>query len=199
MPTDTLALIAYIVSTTFTPGPNNITATAAGVALGLKRSLSYLSGIALGFFILMIATGYFTFSLRSQYSALGDIIRYIGFVYMLWLCVSLFVGKKNPELQKRKYSFKNGMLLQLINPKVMLYGITLYGVFSKSLARNALGILLSAMGLACIGFLAVLTWCSAGSAFNKRLSDKKTLLVFNIAMAALLLYSAFSILLDRKV
>jgi threonine/homoserine/homoserine lactone efflux protein len=199
MPTDTLALIAYVVSTTFTPGPNNITATAAGVALGLKRSLPYLSGIALGFFILMIASGYFTFSLRSQYSAFGDILRCAGFVYMLWLCVSLFVGKKNPELQKRNYSFKNGMLLQLINPKVMLYGITLYGVFAKSLARNTLGILLSAMGLACIGFLAVLTWCSAGFAFNKRLSDKKTLLVFNIAMAALLLYSAFSIILDRKI
>jgi len=199
MSTDTLALIAYIVSTTFTPGPNNITATAAGVALGLKRSLPYLSGIALGFFILMIATGYFTFSLRSQYSALGDIIKYIGFVYMLWLCVSLFVGKKNPELQKRKYSFKNGMLLQLINPKVMLYGITLYGVFSKSLARNTLGILLSAMCLACIGFLAVLTWCSAGSAFTRRLKDKKTLLLFNLTMAALLLYSAFSIVLDRKI
>ena len=148
MPTDTLALIAYVVSTTFTPGPNNITATAAGVALGLKRSLPYLSGIALGFFILMIASGYFTFSLRSQYSAFGDILRCAGFVYMLWLCVSLFVGKKNPELQKRNYSFKNGMLLQLINPKVMLYGITLYGVFAKSLARNTLGILLSAMGLA---------------------------------------------------
>ncbi len=99
MSPDTLALLAYIFSTTFTPGPNNITATTAGVTFGVKRSLPYLWGIALGFFLLMIASGYCTYFLRLKFSSIAVIIKYLGFAYMLWLCVSLFIEKENPSLQ----------------------------------------------------------------------------------------------------
>ena len=86
-------------STTFTPGPNNITATTAGVTFGVKRSLPYLWRIALGFFLLMIASGYCTYFLRLKFTSIAVIIKYLGFAYMLWLCVSLFIEKENPSLQ----------------------------------------------------------------------------------------------------
>jgi cysteine/O-acetylserine efflux protein len=188
-------LVTYIFITTFTPGPNNLTATAAGLSLGLKKSLPYLCGMAAGFFVVMALSAYFNLFLQSRYSGIAAYIKWLGFIYMLWLCVSLFVAKKKGEGQAGSYSFVGGLLLQLMNPKVIIYGVTLYGMFSKSLIESRLGVLLSALGLAGIGSLSILTWCLAGSAFNRRLTNKKTLFVFNAILALLLLYSAISIIL----
>jgi cysteine/O-acetylserine efflux protein len=190
-----LPLITYILVTTFTPGPNNITATAAGLRLGFRRSLPYLWGMALGFFIVMFAAAAFNFFLQSRFGALAVYLKWIGFAYMLWLCASLFIVKKKAAGGVENYSFLNGALLQLINPKVILYGVTLYGMFSRNLFGTRIEMLLSALALSCVGLVSVLTWCLAGSAFNRRLGDRKTSLVFNLVLAALLLYSAFSIVL----
>ncbi len=47
---DIFPLAVYIVVTTFTPGPNNITAASSGAARGFMKTLPYLAGMALGFF-----------------------------------------------------------------------------------------------------------------------------------------------------
>jgi cysteine/O-acetylserine efflux protein len=193
--TVTLPLISYILVTTFTPGPNNLTATTAGLSLGFRRSLPFLWGITLGFFIVMFASAAFNLFLQSRYGALALYLKWIGFAYMLWLCASLFIRKQKAGGTTQNYSFMNGALLQLVNPKVILYGVTLYGMFFGNLLGSRLEMLLSALALSGVGLVSVLAWCLAGSAFNRRLGDRKTSLVFNLVLAALLLYSAFSIVL----
>lgn len=51
MRSELIPLFTYIIITTFTPGPNNISSATAGVQLGLKKSLGYLFGVVAGFFI----------------------------------------------------------------------------------------------------------------------------------------------------
>ena len=40
---DTIPLISFVIVTTFTPGPNNISSAAMGVAYGYRRTLTYFS------------------------------------------------------------------------------------------------------------------------------------------------------------
>jgi cysteine/O-acetylserine efflux protein len=190
-----IPLASYIFITTFTPGPNNVSSTAAGAALGFRKSLPYLLGITAGFMIVMLASGYLNLFLQAKYSLFAGAIKWIGFFYMIWLCVSLFIHKKNGESRSGKFSVLNGMLLQLVNPKVILYGITLYGMFSTSLLHNRFGIPLSSLGLSLVGFVSVLTWCLAGTAFNRFLNYKTSRFVFNCVLAALLLATALEIVL----
>jgi cysteine/O-acetylserine efflux protein len=196
MISELIPLAAYILITTFTPGPNNITSTTAGASLGLKKSIPFLAGITSGVVVIMIISGYFNLFLSRQYSVIAGYIKWIGFFYMLWLAVSLFTHGKGKETRTPNFSFLSGMLLQLVNPKLILYGITLYGSFSKTLLRSGWSILISAIILTAVCFASILAWCLAGSAFQRFLKNKKTLLIFNGAMAALLLYSAFSIILS---
>ena len=196
MGSELLPLITYILITTFTPGPNNISSAAAGVRLGLKKSLPYLFGLVTGFFIVMLLSGYLNFFLHARYSAIAVYVKWIGFFYMLWLAVSLFLKSEKKKTAIGSFSFMPGALLQLVNPKVILYGITIFAVFSDTLAANSWSVLLGAVVLSCVGFLSVLTWCTAGSILTRFLSDKRNLLGFNLALAGLLLYSAFSIILE---
>ena len=48
MPVDMLPLISFVIVTTFTPGPNNISSAAMGIAFGYRRTLPYLFGITAG-------------------------------------------------------------------------------------------------------------------------------------------------------
>lgn len=197
MKSELVPLITYILITTFTPGPNNISSTAAGVRLGLKKSLPYLLGVVGGFFAVMLLSGYLNFFLKERYSAAAVYIKWIGFFYMLWLAASLFLksGKKKAAIES--FSFMAGALLQLVNPKVIFYGITIFAVFSDTLAANAMSVFIGSLALACVGFVSVLTWCMVGSFLTRFLGDKRNLMIFNLVLAALLLYSAFSIILEK--
>ncbi len=52
---DMIPLISFVIVTTFTPGPNNISSAAMGVTYGYWRTIPYLFGIASGFFLVMLA------------------------------------------------------------------------------------------------------------------------------------------------
>jgi len=190
---DFVPMLAYIFTTTFTPGPNNISAAAAGLKLGLKRSLPYLFGIATGFFLIMTASGLFSVFLRTRYAAIAPYLKWFGFAYMLWLAVSPFLKKRHPEKQETTYSYPVGLALQVVNPKSILYGITLYATFFESIAGDTAGVLLSALALTAVGFASILSWTLIGSVLTRFLDNKRNKLMFNLAMAALLLYSAVSI------
>jgi threonine/homoserine/homoserine lactone efflux protein len=115
---------------------------------------------------------------------------------MLWLAASLFLKSEKKKSAAGSFSFTTGALLQLVNPKVILYGITIFAVFSNTLAANSLSVFIGSLVLSCVGFVSVLTWCTVGSFLTRFLGDKRNLLIFNLILAALLLYSAFSIILE---
>ena len=193
---DVLPLLVYIFVTTFTPGPNNITAASSGAARGFMKTLPYLAGMALGFLGVMLLAGFFNLFLRSGVGFVVPYIKWVGFFYMIWLCVSLFLHGKSSRAENTTYSLTGGILLQLVNPKVILYGITLYGLLSERLVTGPVGIVVSAVILAVVGFSSVASWCLMGSSLTRMLGNKKGLFIFNLVMAGLLLYSAIMIVLD---
>ncbi|MEI6876149.1 MAG: LysE family transporter, partial [Spirochaetota bacterium] len=184
MDTITLPFITYVIVTTFTPGPNNVAAAAAGIKIGYRKSLSFLLGIVAGFCLVMLLSGYFNYALHSRYATIAFYIKWIGFFYMLWLCLSLFLhpakdGKAEAgKVETGTYTPIAGLLLQLVNPKVILYGITLYGMFSSALLSTFWTVLASAAALSVVGFISVTTWCLAGSALTLWLGNRRNQLFF---------------------
>jgi cysteine/O-acetylserine efflux protein len=187
------ALASYVFVTTFTPGPNNVSSTSAGVLLGYRKSIRYLAGICAGFLLDMLITGYFNFAIETLFAGFMTIVKWIGFGYMLWLIAGLFLPHRTGKEASRSYTFASGVLLQLMNPKVILYGITIFGMFPAILATPSPRILLSAVVLAIVGFVSCSTWCLAGSALTRFLANKKIMLGFNVILALLLGYCAYAI------
>ncbi len=198
-----LPCLSYALLMTFTPGPNNVSSSALGLREGYRGSLPYLLGITSGFLVIMLGGGIFTEFLTKNYAAISPLLKWVGVLYMAYLAISLFFHspkKKDDKGQSRRRGvlgegFVAGILLQFVNPKGILYGVTIYTSFAPILTGSLGRTLASASLLTAIGFAAVSTWCLIGSALARLFAKDSFRLAFNIVMALLLAYSALSIAL----
>lgn len=199
-----LPCLSYAILMTFTPGPNNVSSSALGLRVGYRKSLPYLLGIMTGFIVLMLAGGLLTDFLTRNYASISPWLKWVGVAYMAWLAIALFL----PHAKKAEIggpggalrgdfrdSYPAGILLQFVNPKGILYAVTIYGSFSSVLTGSLARTLISASILAALGFASISLWCIVGSALARLFDRPAFKLGFNIVMAILLVYSAVSIVL----
>jgi threonine/homoserine/homoserine lactone efflux protein len=160
---------------------------------GLKRTIRFCAGVSAGFFIIMLICSYFNLMLKSFMPKIEFVMTILGAVYMLYLAFKIVSSKDSGDEkeEEKNNSFLAGMLLQFINPKGILYGITVIATFIVPNYHSQLSLVLFAVLLALIGFLSTFCWSLFGSMFQKFLSKYKN--QFNIVMALLLVYSAISI------
>jgi len=189
-----LPFLSYAFVTTFTPGPNNVTASAIGLRYGYRRSLPFLAGMTLGFFSLMLASGLLTDFLLRTYSVIAPWVKWIGVTYMIWLGISSFLPHRTGSgKDEADATFLAGFLLQYANPKLILYVITIYTSFSPLIAGSMTVATVSATFLAGLGFAAGSLWSLTGSFLRRFLKRPAALLTFNVVMALMLAWCAWSI------
>lgn len=188
------AFLSYVFVTTYTPGPNNIMAMRNGNRLGFLGSLPFLLGIVTGFFVIMLASSFFNFVLSQSIDSFLPAMRWIGALYMLYLAFLSIShnGKKKGKEKRDNTSFLSGMLLQFVNVKVLLYGLTVTANFVIPNIRSWQGLLSYAAFLSIISFSSVSCWTLFGAFLDKWMGKHRKL--FNAAMALLLMYSAAAIL-----
>jgi len=201
-----IPFISYAIATTFTPGPNNASASSSGMQHGFRKTLPYLIGISIGFFVILAASGLLLDFIMQVYGKISSYLKWIGALYMLWLAVMPFLphkpeGKESGKNGGRKgrsnsYTLFNGMILQLVNIKVILYGITLYSSFSALIGYSPVAVIASSLFLTILGFGSIALWTFIGSAFSAYFKNKIFFYSFNAIMSLLLVYSAVSILLN---
>src|SRR5258706_15242317 len=87
------AFISYVVTTTFTPGPNNLMAMSNGLHTGFKRTTNFLGGVFSGFFLVMLVCGFVNFVLMSLLPSLRLWLNLLGSGYMLYLAFHVMTSK----------------------------------------------------------------------------------------------------------
>ncbi len=192
-----LSFLLYVFVTSFTPGPNNIMAMLFANQYGLKRTLRFCVGVGAGFFIIIMLSSYFNLWLKNFIPKIEFAMTILGAVYMLYLAYKVLTSKsktKNSEREDKNNSFKAGMLLQFVNPKGVLYGLTVISTFVIPFYHSNASLLLISLFLAFIGFLATFSWSLFGSMFQVFLSKYRR--AFNVVMALLLVYSAVSVVVE---
>lgn len=185
--------LIYVTVTTFTPGPNNILSMTNGLRYGYRRSLPFLAGIFAGFVIIMLLSGWLNVALVSLLPQVRVWLEVLGAVYMLYLAVHTLLSKPAEEVgvepgKAGMNTFKAGVWMQFLNVKVILYGITVYSTFITQVYADPLRASLFAPVLAGVGFVATSCWALGGSIFREAWQSHYR--AFNLAMAALLVYTA---------
>lgn len=194
------AFLSYVFVVTFTPGPNNILSIASASKYGFKKTLKFISGVFIGFFIIMLLCSYFNLLLYNIMPKVKIFMGLFGAVYMVYLSIKIIKNEeKNNDESTSQYnmdkdsinSFFTGVTMQFVNPKVILYGITVISNFIIPYYNSNIALILFSIFLALVGFIATSCWALFGSLFNRFLSKYKK--QFNILMGLLLIYSALSI------
>ncbi|WP_313892127.1 LysE family transporter [Psychrobacillus sp.] len=188
-----VSFLLYVVITSFTPGPNNIMAMLFANKYGFNKTIKFCFGVGAGFFVIMILSSYFNLVLHNFIPKIELPMMILGAGYMLFLAFKIITSRASDQDDDGgKYNgFLAGMLLQFVNPKGILYGITVVGTFILPSYTSNISLLLFSLFLAFVGFLSTSCWSLFGSVFQTFLSKYRS--QFNVAMALLLAYSAISI------
>ncbi|WP_114744177.1 LysE family transporter [Falsibacillus pallidus] len=191
------SFILYIFVTAYTPGPNNIMAMVSANKYGFKRTIKFCLGVGTGFLIIMLLCSYFNLFLRTTVPKIEFSLSIFGSFYMVYLALKIMFSKekKSESDVKKKFGFSTGMLLQFINPKVILYGITAVSTFILPFYHSQFSLMIFSLILALVGFSGTICWTIFGALFQKFL--RKYRIQFNFVMALLLIYSALSIWVEN--
>ena len=155
----------------------------------------YLVIVSSALFTLMIVSGLISNLMLTIFPPYESILRVIGAIYILWLARNtLKATYSSEENEKPPMDFKEGFILQYINPKVILFGMTLYASYLSPITSDFLLLFLSAVVLAARGFLINSTWVLFGAGIRRYLSRPVVGKTFNIFIAVMLVYNAADLL-----
>lgn len=187
-----LPLAAFAISSSITPGPNNLMLTASGVNFGFRRTLPHMAGIAVGFPVMLLAI---CLGLGGVFRAVPQIhvvLRYVGLAYMLWLAWKIATSgpaEGTGETGRRPLGFFQAAGFQWVNPKAWMMAagaVTTYTSPGGNLLAEAL---LVAGVFAAVSFPCVALWTAFGAALERLLRRPLWLRVFNVIMALMVVAS----------
>ncbi len=187
-----IPLISYVFVMTFTPGPNNIMTMTNANHYGFKQTIKFMLGVMTGLIIILASSAYFNLLLLDIIPQLETYIGTIGGIYLTYLAVRILQNTNHTSGQKINLnSFKTGLLMQLVNPKAIIFGLSVMANFIIPYVDNKINLALIALFLGFYAFIPLTCWALFGVGFKKILSNHRK--TFNISMSILLFYSALSI------
>lgn len=162
-----LNFFIYSIINAFTPGPGNILALNTATNYGWKKGKPLFFGIFVGYYVVQMICGVFVYGVSSLIPKALDIMKYIGALYILWLAVHIAFSKPSSETVSKSASFTKGFLLQFVNVKIYMFGITaLTGYVTEY--STAFPVLFGfELMIATFGTVATLTWIGVGMLIQK--------------------------------
>ena len=186
-----LAFLSFVTVTTFTPGPNNIMAMSNASRYGLKRSMRFTVGVCIGFFLIVGISIAFTIVLYHAIPRIKPVMTVIGAAYILWLAYKTATSSPHDERTVGQSTVPSGMLLQFLNPKAILYGITVASTFIVPYYHSVPVLIGFAVFLALVSLVSTSCWALFGSVFQRFMAENHR--AVNYVMGALLVYCAVSL------
>jgi len=194
MSIDLFPLISFVLITTFTPGPANISSASMGVLYGYKGTLKFLLGLVSGLFFIMLLSGLISATLLRFFPALEPILRYVGAAYILYLAFSILKASYNFKAGDVKpMGYLHGFALQVSNPKLLVYAFTLFSTFLAPISGNVILLIPVIPLLALTAFCATSTWALFGTVIKTYLNSPRAKMTVNIILSLFLVYAAIEL------
>ncbi|MBT2263176.1 LysE family transporter [Bacillus safensis] len=186
-----VSMLIYAFVSSFTPGPNNIMAMVFTNKYGVKQTFRFCLGVGIGFLVILCLSCFFNLILYQVMPKM--VMAFIGAAYMIYLAVKIMKSKGGDDETLDRYNhFIPGMMLQFINPKAILYGLTVISTFVLPYGQSNMQYVIWTLILALIGFLGTFSWSLFGSLYKRFLTAYEK--PFQYVMGLLLIYSAISMI-----
>jgi len=185
------SFLIYCVIVTFTPGPSNIYIISLVHNQGRNSAKLFTYGATIAFGILLSISAALSGVLSGYLPKFLPIMQISGSLYILYLAVQVFRSnsKKITDKNQKSSPLVTGFIMQFINPKVVLFTMTVIPTFVLPYYQTPAMLALFVGILTVIGFLAYSTWAVFGSIFKALLQKYQK--PVNIVLALFLVYSAF--------
>ncbi len=187
-------VISYVLITTFTPGPSNISSASMGVLHGFRSTMSFLAGLAAGVFLVMILSGWISSTVLASFPILEPLLRYLGAAYVVYLAFGMLKESYTFNADHAKpMGFGHGIVLQMLNPKLLVYAFTLFSAVLAPWIKSTAQLLWAVSLLTATSFFATAVWALFGTAIKTHLHSPRVKAALNIFLSMLLVLAAVQI------
>ncbi len=213
-----LSLLLYCVVVTFTPGPTNIVILSIAQGEGTHRALVFSAGAAAAFALMLAASAALNSLLAELLPPAQPVLQLVGGAYMLYLAWKVYgmdVGQNvqdaadapadvtdggaapgTPDApgvhgaapRSDRALFVTGFLMQFVNPKVVMFTLTVMPSFVALAQGSRGGVAAGVAAVSVIGWAAFAAWVGFGALLRRFLSAYRR--VVNVLMALFLVYCA---------
>ncbi|CAM3012018.1 MULTISPECIES: LysE family translocator [Paenibacillus] len=181
----------YCIVVTFTPGPSNIVILTSVGQVGPRKTMEYVWGATVAFGLLLAASALLNHVLAEVLPGILQVMQIVGSVYMIYLAYQVYKMGSTETGSKQVTGFLNGLIMQFVNPKVVLFTFTVIPSYVLPYYDSTMSTFLFVIIITIIGFLAYSSWAVFGSIFRTLLNRHQK--AVSILMALFLLYSAIMV------
>ncbi|WP_176585638.1 LysE family translocator [Priestia megaterium] len=185
------SFVFYCFIVTFTPGPTNIIILSTVHNSGTKKAMEYTYGATIAFAFLLAISAMLNTILATVIPKILIVMQILGSFYMLYLAYQVYKMDSSKPTVDHTGNFITGFLTQFLNPKVILFTLTVIPTYILPYYVSMSTITIGVVTITVIGFLAFTTWVLFGAIFKEFLKKHKK--VVNVLMALFLVYAAIMI------
>lgn len=191
-----LSMTAFALAASISPGPVNVVCLSSGTRYGLGAGLVFATGASVGFVMLFLGVGFGLNSLLERVPLLGDVIRWGGIAFLLYLSYRLATasGEIENATELKPPGFVTGAVMQWLNPKAWLAAASGIGAYTAG-AQIEL-VLLFALIYAPVCWLSLGFWVYAGAFLKRYVQRPAVLRGVNLVLAALLVVSCLLLVFE---
>lgn len=183
------SFLIYCFIITFTPGPTNIVILSTAHNLGTKKAMQFTYGATIAFGLLLVISAILNTVLLTILPKILIVMKILGSCYMFYLAYRILKMDTLKPTVHQSGTFMSGFLMQFLNPKVVLFTMTVIPSFILPFYISKPAVTAGVIVITVIGFMAFTTWVLFGTIFKKFLLRYNK--AANVIMALFLAYSAF--------
>ena len=201
-----LEIFIYAFGIMYTPGPVNLLSLNAGLKGHAMASARFCVGVGCAMLLLFLAFGYTgVWLIEPSYQL---VISFVGSIYIAYLGFKItraslqsnaspgaVDNRADDSVYSNTLTFKNGLLMQLLNPKSFIVILPIVTVQFPAAQVSGGGIFITAFLLSCLAFGAPFCYLLVGVRLGKlmglnEIGGSQPLRYINLLLAVLLLYIA---------
>ena len=183
-----LSLSLFMLSTSCSPGPNNIVASYSGFNFGVIKTFPHMLGVIFGFTTVVCVLNFGLINIFKIYPLIQEILKICGSIFLIYLAYKIAFSKNIKENKKENpVKFIETFFFQFLNPKGVIVAIIIVSTYVES-GSNFINY---SFWVILVSFLCALIsitfWTFVGKFFRKFATNEKFIKVFNYIMSSLLL------------
>jgi len=192
------AILLFAISSSITPGPNNIMVMTSALNYGIKKTIPHFLGICLGFPVMVFALGMGFAAVFLNFPILHQIIQVVGISYILYLAWKIATTDIhiNKDKKSKPFTFIQAALFQWVNPKALVMSIGAISAYTEVGGNIFYEVLVISLTFFIVCLPCVGIWMFFGTTLKRFLKNETHQRVFNYIMGVLLAASIVLILFD---
>lgn len=185
--TSFLGIILFVGILAVTPGPNNLMLAASAANFGFRRTVPHICGVMTGIAAMVLAIGLGMGALLKSFPFLDEVMRVFSTLFLLYLSWRIATaGRLAAQANARPLSFLAAASFQLINPKGVSFFASVTAAHVSADAPLLPQVIPLVFLLSIFTMISALIWSLFGTVIGRLLTNDRTLKIFNLVMAGLL-------------